>query len=131
MEELPPTTELEEGLRNGVYLAKLARFFAPKLVSDKKIYDVEQTRYKASRAPATWLPPCGRAVGGEGSLLPSHVSLQARSVWVGLPRWLQPWPGLASWSVLRGSVCCGERSGFPPGCVPVVPTGLTFMHAPG
>ncbi|XP_009464109.1 PREDICTED: ras GTPase-activating-like protein IQGAP2 [Nipponia nippon] len=28
-EELPPTTELEEGLRNGVYLAKLAKFFAP------------------------------------------------------------------------------------------------------
>uniref|UniRef100_A0ACB8EPY6 Ras GTPase-activating-like protein iqgap2 n=1 Tax=Sphaerodactylus townsendi TaxID=933632 RepID=A0ACB8EPY6_9SAUR len=47
-EELPPTTELEEGLRNGVYLAKLAKFFAPKLVSDKKIYDVEQTRYKRS-----------------------------------------------------------------------------------
>uniref|UniRef100_A0A8D0H7B2 IQ motif containing GTPase activating protein 2 n=1 Tax=Sphenodon punctatus TaxID=8508 RepID=A0A8D0H7B2_SPHPU len=47
-EELPPTTELEEGLRNGVYLAKLAKFFAPKLVSDKKIYDVEQIRYKRS-----------------------------------------------------------------------------------
>uniref|UniRef100_A0A8D0A3G0 IQ motif containing GTPase activating protein 1 n=1 Tax=Sander lucioperca TaxID=283035 RepID=A0A8D0A3G0_SANLU len=29
-EELPPTTELEEGLRNGVYLAKLGNFFAPK-----------------------------------------------------------------------------------------------------
>ncbi|XP_027719205.1 ras GTPase-activating-like protein IQGAP2 [Vombatus ursinus] len=48
VEELPPTTELEEGLRNGVYLAKLAKFFAPKMVSDKKIYDVEQTRYKKS-----------------------------------------------------------------------------------
>ncbi|NWU68261.1 IQGA2 protein, partial [Pterocles burchelli] len=47
-EELPPTTELEEGLRNGVYLAKLAKFFAPNVVSDKKIYDVEQTRYKKS-----------------------------------------------------------------------------------
>uniref|UniRef100_A0A8C3F2A3 Calponin-homology (CH) domain-containing protein n=1 Tax=Chrysemys picta bellii TaxID=8478 RepID=A0A8C3F2A3_CHRPI len=48
VEELPPTTELEEGLRNGVYLAKLAKFFAPKMVSEKKIYDVEQTRYKRS-----------------------------------------------------------------------------------
>lgn len=48
VEELPPTTELEEGLRNGVYLAKLAKFFAPKVVSEKKIYDVEQTRYKKS-----------------------------------------------------------------------------------
>ncbi|XP_014450211.2 ras GTPase-activating-like protein IQGAP2 isoform X4 [Alligator mississippiensis] len=47
-EELPPTTELEEGLRNGVYLAKLAKFFAPNLVSEKKIYDVEQTRYQKS-----------------------------------------------------------------------------------
>ncbi|XP_055454336.1 ras GTPase-activating-like protein IQGAP2 [Psammomys obesus] len=48
VEELPPTTELEEGLRNGVYLAKLAKFFAPKMVSEKKIYDMEQTRYKKS-----------------------------------------------------------------------------------
>ncbi|KAM9213245.1 ras GTPase-activating-like protein IQGAP2 isoform 2-T2 [Leptosomus discolor] len=47
-EELPPTTELEEGLRNGVYLAKLAKFFAPDVVSDKKIYDMEQARYKRS-----------------------------------------------------------------------------------
>ncbi|NXV54287.1 IQGA2 protein, partial [Uria aalge] len=47
-EELPPTTELEEGLRNGVYLAKLAKFFAPDVVSDKKIYDVKQERYKRS-----------------------------------------------------------------------------------
>ncbi|KAM6195973.1 ras GTPase-activating-like protein IQGAP1 [Sarcoramphus papa] len=47
-EELPPTTELEEGLRNGVYLAKLGNFFSPKVVSAKKIYDREQTRYKAT-----------------------------------------------------------------------------------
>ncbi|MEQ2212851.1 Ras GTPase-activating-like protein iqgap1, partial [Xenoophorus captivus] len=45
---LPPTTELEEGLRNGVYLAKLGNFFAPQTVSLKKIYDREQTRYKAT-----------------------------------------------------------------------------------
>uniref|UniRef100_A0A8C8FDR7 IQ motif containing GTPase activating protein 2 n=1 Tax=Oncorhynchus tshawytscha TaxID=74940 RepID=A0A8C8FDR7_ONCTS len=45
-EELPPTTELEEGLRNGVYLGKLAKFFAPKMVSEKKIYDRDQARYK-------------------------------------------------------------------------------------
>lgn len=47
-EELPPTTELEEGLRNGVYLAKLGHFFAPRTVSLKKIYDREQTRYRVS-----------------------------------------------------------------------------------
>lgn len=45
-EDLPPTTELEEGLRNGVYLAKLGNFFAPNVVSLKRIYDREQTRYK-------------------------------------------------------------------------------------
>ncbi|XP_030647761.1 ras GTPase-activating-like protein IQGAP2 isoform X2 [Chanos chanos] len=45
-EELPPTTELEEGLRNGVYLGKLGKFFAPKTVSEKKIYDRDQSRYK-------------------------------------------------------------------------------------
>ncbi|XP_034026002.1 ras GTPase-activating-like protein IQGAP2 [Thalassophryne amazonica] len=45
-EELPPTTELEEGLRNGVYLGKLAKFFAPKMVSEKRIYDRDQSRYK-------------------------------------------------------------------------------------
>uniref|UniRef100_A0A670ZGW0 IQ motif containing GTPase activating protein 1 n=1 Tax=Pseudonaja textilis TaxID=8673 RepID=A0A670ZGW0_PSETE len=47
-EELPATTELEEGLRNGVHLAKLGNFFSPKVVSLKKIYDREQTRYKAT-----------------------------------------------------------------------------------
>ncbi|XP_036382169.1 ras GTPase-activating-like protein IQGAP2 [Megalops cyprinoides] len=47
-EELPPPTELEEGLRNGVYLGKLAKFFAPKLVSEKKIYDRDQARYRST-----------------------------------------------------------------------------------
>uniref|UniRef100_A0A669CUB1 IQ motif containing GTPase activating protein 2 n=1 Tax=Oreochromis niloticus TaxID=8128 RepID=A0A669CUB1_ORENI len=46
-EDLPPTTELEEGLRNGVYLGKLAMFFAPKMVSEKRIYDRDQSRYKS------------------------------------------------------------------------------------
>ncbi|KAF3695882.1 Ras GTPase-activating-like protein IQGAP1 p195 [Channa argus] len=46
-EDLPTTTELEEGLRNGVYLGKLANFFAPKMVSEKKIYDKDQSRYKS------------------------------------------------------------------------------------
>lgn len=50
-EELPPTTELEEGLRNGVYLGKLANFFAPKMVSEKRIYDRDQARYKVCVHP--------------------------------------------------------------------------------
>ncbi|NXL68174.1 IQGA2 protein, partial [Chordeiles acutipennis] len=47
-EELPSPTELEENLRNGVILAKLGHCFAPTVVPLKKIYDREQTRYKAA-----------------------------------------------------------------------------------
>ncbi|NWX74649.1 IQGA3 protein, partial [Alca torda] len=47
-EELPPPTELEENLRNGVLLAKLGHCFAPTVVPLKKIYDPQQTRYKAA-----------------------------------------------------------------------------------
>ncbi|XP_051629071.1 ras GTPase-activating-like protein IQGAP3 [Manacus candei] len=47
-EGLPPSTELEETLRNGVLLAKLGHCFAPAVVPLKKIYDREQTRYKAA-----------------------------------------------------------------------------------
>ncbi|OAD59074.1 Ras GTPase-activating-like protein IQGAP1 [Eufriesea mexicana] len=46
-ETLPPTTELEENLRNGVYLAKLAHFMAPETLPLHKIYDLEQKRYIA------------------------------------------------------------------------------------
>uniref|UniRef100_A0A8C0BXN3 Calponin-homology (CH) domain-containing protein n=1 Tax=Buteo japonicus TaxID=224669 RepID=A0A8C0BXN3_9AVES len=47
-EELPPLMELEETLRNGVILAKLGHCFAPTVVPLKKIYDCEQTQYKAA-----------------------------------------------------------------------------------
>ncbi|XP_042597782.1 ras GTPase-activating-like protein IQGAP3 [Cyprinus carpio] len=47
-EELPAPTELEEALRNGVYLAKLGHCFTPRVVPLKKIYDLDQQRYKAS-----------------------------------------------------------------------------------
>ncbi|KAL7887531.1 hypothetical protein AOLI_G00052520 [Acnodon oligacanthus] len=46
-EELPAPTELEEALRNGVLLAKLGHCFAPNVVPLKKIYDIDQERYKA------------------------------------------------------------------------------------
>ncbi|EFN88876.1 Ras GTPase-activating-like protein IQGAP1 [Harpegnathos saltator] len=45
-ESLPPTTELEENLRNGVYLAKLGHFMAPDILPLNKIYDSEQRRYR-------------------------------------------------------------------------------------
>ncbi|XP_047098863.1 ras GTPase-activating-like protein IQGAP1 [Schistocerca piceifrons] len=45
-EPLPSPTLLEEGLRNGVYLAKLGNVLAPKVVPKNKIYDAEQRRYK-------------------------------------------------------------------------------------
>ncbi|XP_076391557.1 ras GTPase-activating-like protein IQGAP1 isoform X1 [Megachile rotundata] len=46
-ETLPQTIELEENLRNGVYLAKLAHFMAPDSLPFNKIYDPEQKRYTA------------------------------------------------------------------------------------
>ncbi|XP_006818327.1 ras GTPase-activating-like protein IQGAP1 [Saccoglossus kowalevskii] len=45
-EKLPPSTELEEGLQNGVFLAKLSHFFAPKIVPLKRIFDKDQSRYE-------------------------------------------------------------------------------------
>ncbi|KCV67669.1 hypothetical protein H696_05779 [Fonticula alba] len=39
-EELPPVIEMEDALRNGVFLAKLARFFSPEDV--RKIFDEKQ-----------------------------------------------------------------------------------------
>ncbi|XP_064478795.1 ras GTPase-activating-like protein IQGAP1 [Ornithodoros turicata] len=44
-EDLPCATDLEESLRNGVYLARLANFFSPHGVPLKKIYDIEQVVY--------------------------------------------------------------------------------------
>ncbi len=45
-EELPNTTECEENLRNGVYLAKLSNFFCPEKVPFKKIFDKDQSKYQ-------------------------------------------------------------------------------------
>ena len=47
-ETLPQTTELEEGLRNGVVLAKLAHFMSPNSVPLKRIYDRDETRFNVS-----------------------------------------------------------------------------------
>ena len=46
-EKLPEAVELEENLRNGVYLARLVRVFEPNLVPDKSIYDRNQSRFKS------------------------------------------------------------------------------------
>ena len=45
-ETLPESTELEEALRNGVFLAKLGHRFHPQSVPLKKIYDIDQKRYR-------------------------------------------------------------------------------------
>lgn len=47
-EELPPTTELEENLQNGVYLAKLGNVIAPQVVPLTKIYDIDQKLFKVA-----------------------------------------------------------------------------------
>lgn len=48
-EEMPATTELEENLQNGVFLAKVGHFFAPKVVPLKRIYDKDQSRYQVRK----------------------------------------------------------------------------------
>ncbi|RLU14769.1 hypothetical protein DMN91_012656 [Ooceraea biroi] len=47
-ESLPATIEMEENLRNGVYLAKLAHFITPDALPLSKIYDAEQCKYEAA-----------------------------------------------------------------------------------
>lgn len=49
--DLPPASELEGALRNGVYVAKLAMFFAPEVVKQKHIYDFDETVFKVGRIP--------------------------------------------------------------------------------
>ncbi|PNF36843.1 hypothetical protein B7P43_G08858, partial [Cryptotermes secundus] len=46
-EELPTTTELEENLRNGVFLARLGNIVAPGTVPLTKIYDIDQKLFRA------------------------------------------------------------------------------------
>lgn len=46
-EELPSASELEEALRNGVILAKLAIFFHPEGLKEKNVYDYDQEIFKA------------------------------------------------------------------------------------
>ena len=47
-DELPPTTAMEQALRNGVFLARLSHFFAPEVVPLKKIYDIDESKYRVS-----------------------------------------------------------------------------------
>ncbi|KAL5259979.1 hypothetical protein ACHWQZ_G010183 [Mnemiopsis leidyi] len=44
-EDLGPTLDIEEALRNGVILAKLGHYFAPEVVPEKKIYDSDLERF--------------------------------------------------------------------------------------
>lgn len=74
-EDLPPTTELEEGLRNGVYLGKLATFFAPKMVSEKRIYDRDQSRYKVYIYILWWLGWLLTGLGGKNVIMYWGVKL--------------------------------------------------------
>ena len=42
---LPPPSQLEEALRNGVILARLSMFFAPDAVKPKMIFDLDEKVY--------------------------------------------------------------------------------------
>eukprot|EP00052_Salpingoeca_macrocollata_P027179 m.257054 g.257054 ORF g.257054 m.257054 type:complete len:1548 (+) comp22704_c2_seq1:460-5103(+) len=44
--DLPPASEIEGALRNGVIVAKLSMFFAPDLVKPKHIYDMDEKIYQ-------------------------------------------------------------------------------------
>jgi len=46
-EELPPTTELEQALRNGVILGKLGHYYAPDVLPLRRIYDLNEAKYQA------------------------------------------------------------------------------------
>ncbi|GBP92748.1 Ras GTPase-activating-like protein IQGAP2 [Eumeta japonica] len=52
-EKLPQSTDLEESLRNGVYLAKLGNFIAPDILPKSKIYDADFKRYKTFQPETT------------------------------------------------------------------------------
>jgi len=66
-EEIPATVELEEGLRNGVVLAKLAHFITPEKVPLRKVYDKDLSRYNVSKLHAQ----LGLAVWCSGNILVS------------------------------------------------------------
>ena len=68
--ELPPASELEGALRNGVIVARLAMFFAPELVKQRQIYDFDEAIFKVRCARA-----CMRLVGlGLGLGVRVHTS---------------------------------------------------------
>lgn len=46
-DELPPSTELEEALRTGVILCKLGHWCAPDVLPLRKIYDFDESRFRA------------------------------------------------------------------------------------
>lgn len=45
-EDLPPTTELEDALQNGVYLCRIGMALLPKDEMWKKVYDLDQSKFK-------------------------------------------------------------------------------------
>jgi hypothetical protein len=70
--ELPPASELESALRNGVIVAKLALFFAPEKIKEKNIYDLDEKVFKVCFA-------CNRLFRGEGER--GWISVDARCKW--------------------------------------------------
>ena len=48
-DELPPTTELEQALRNGVILCRLGHYYAPEVLPVKRIYDLDEAKYRVRK----------------------------------------------------------------------------------
>ena len=47
-ENLPPTLELEDALQNGVYLCKLGMVLLPDDELWRKVYDLDQSKFKVN-----------------------------------------------------------------------------------
>ena len=80
MEELPATTELEEGLRNGVFLAKLAHFMAPTVVPIRFDFGQHQSRFPTflRKIPGKYLTltnPAGGVVASTSSTRTTSFTL--------------------------------------------------------
>lgn len=45
-EDLPPTPELEDALQNGVYLCRIGMLLLPNEEMWKKVYDLDQSKFK-------------------------------------------------------------------------------------
>ena len=76
---IPASVELEESLRNGVVLAKLAHFISPDKVPLRKVYDKDLSRYNVSKLMSLHL--CLHALHIHDADLMENVKNAFRTIW--------------------------------------------------